>query len=714
MSHQSPLQVGGDEAGHGASSDQGISIDGMPGVSIFKTSPLQVSLLSADNFGAGKIPSLLRVADFLLSPVSNADRIKTLIEFGWLNSTDIEMANAMVDFSSYDWKEFVSQLRKVKIVPGQLLSLEIDLPARNQHQPSLQGVDSVRNFTRDIPHIDTRFNAIISGSQDHDVRFERHSNANQPVRNQSLMPSGKGHLSILCWAVAVKDQVRTPVVLKLRNTENKEAETATEHECKVLRFLQKVDGIPKLHGNGTYQSNNSSFLVMHKEHTYPRNLETLSARGVFQVIYGLTSIANNMHALGLLHNNLHPYNLMYEPFCGNLVVAGFQYASIDLEGPESARQRCRNFGINDHSPLKVKPINIKSMDNAARSTKHDSFNLGAIILSLLGRDLQMFSKRRQTDLSSLENLSGQQIAILVLKGTDTFNSFLDQRSEKLEHGDISVLIQLVRGLLHADPALRIDCAAALAILDARPNRLQPQLPKELIVPAKLVDCIQEMQRPTKIKACFDCVDPAGNVIQGMSLWSFGGACAGDLLAPYMGLVHSKPEGDVMSGNGHGTNLKSIKIDGMDMVLDARWNNNGCADLFFFATNGPAGLANCNASVQVKRDGKGGKRIRVTRFPANAYFEKVTLSRPFMLPVPGRHWSNEIILLRAARDLKDNEQIFVDYGTGTMMNMFGVCSGEIVIPKPVAKKGASAKRKKQPRKKQLACVAAHSKRLRVNV
>jgi hypothetical protein len=216
MSHQSPLQVGGDEAGHGASSDQGISIDGMPGVSIFKTSPLQVSLLSADNFGAGKIPSLLRVADFLLSPVSNADRIKTLIEFGWLNSTDIEMANAMVDFSSYDWKEFVSQLRKVKIVPGQLLSLEIDLPARNQHQPSLQGEDSVRNFARDIPHIDTRFNAIISGSQDHDVRFERHSNANQPVRNQSLMPSGKGHLSILCWAVAVKDQVRTPVVLKHR------------------------------------------------------------------------------------------------------------------------------------------------------------------------------------------------------------------------------------------------------------------------------------------------------------------------------------------------------------------------------------------------------------------------------------------------------------------------------------------------------------------
>jgi hypothetical protein len=67
---------------------------------------------------------------------------------------------------------------------------------------------------------------------------------------------------------------------------------------------------------------------------------------------------------------------------------------------------------------------------------------------------------------------------------------------------------------------------------------------------------------------------------------------------------------------------------------------------------------------------------------------------------------------------DDEQIFVDYGTGTMMNMFGLCSGEIVIPKPVAKKGASAQRKKQPRKKQLACakhrVAAHSKRLRVNV
>jgi hypothetical protein len=126
-----------------------------------------------------------------------------------------------------------------------------------------------------------------------------------------------------------------------------------------------------------------------------------------------------------------------------------------------------------------------------------------------------------------------------------------------------------------------------------------------------------------------------------------------------------------------------------MVVDSQWNKNGCADLFFFAKHGPAGLTNCNASVQVKRDGKGGKRIKVTRFPANAYFETVTLSRPYMLPVPGRHWSNEVILLRALRDLKDDEQIFVDYGNGTMMNMFGVCSGEIVIPRPVAKNGASA-------------------------
>jgi serine/threonine protein kinase len=449
----------------------------------------------------------------------------------------------------------------------------------------------------------------------------------------------------------------------------------------VLRYLQKVDGVPKLHGNGTYQSNNSSYLVMRKEHTYPRNLETLSARGVFQVIHGLTSIANKMHALGLLHNNLHTYNLMYEQISGNLVLAGFQYASADPEGAESARQRCRDFGINDHSPLKVKPTNVKSMDTAARSTKHDSFNLGAIILALLGRDLQKFSKRRQTDLSPLENLSRQQIAILVIKGTDTFNSFLDPRSEKLEQGEISVLIQLVCGLLHADPALRIHCAAALAILNARPNRLQPQLPKELIVPAKLVESIREMQGPTKIKACFDCVDPTGNVIEGMSLWSFGGACAGDLLAPYMGLVQSKQEGDVMFGNGHGTNLKSIKLNGMDMVIDSRWNNNGCADLFFFPANGPAGLANCNASVQVKRDGKGVKRIKVTRFPTNAYFETVMLSRPFMLPVPGRHWSNEVILLQAFCD-KDDEQIFVDYGNGTMMNMFGVCSGEIVVPRPM--------------------------------
>ena len=675
-----------------------------------------MSLLSAENFGAGRIPSLIRIADSLLLPVSNADRIKTLIEFGWLNSTDIEMANAMADFSFDDWKEFVSQLRKVEIVPGQLLSLEIDLSASNQHQLSLQGEDSVRTFARDIPHVDTRFNAIISGSQGNDLRFERFSNANQPVRYQSLMPSGKGHHSVLCWAIAVTDKDRTPVVLKLRNSEDMDAEKATAHESKVLRYLQKVDGIPKLHGNGTYQSNNSSFLVLRKESTCPRNLETLSARRVLQVIHATTSIVNNMHALGLLHNNLHTYNLMYDPISGSIVLGGCQYASVDLEGPESARQRCRDFGINDHSPLKVKPTNVKLMDNAARSSKHDSFNLGAIFLSLLYRDLQMFEKRRQTDLSSLENLSRQQIAFLVIKGTDTFNSFLDQRSEKLEQGEISVLIQLVCGLLHADPALRIDCAEALAILNARTIRPQPQLPKDLIVPAKFNEIIREMQRPTKIKACCDCVDPAGNVIEGMSLWSFGGACAGDLLSTYVGLVYSKSEGDVMFGNGNGTNLKSMKINGMDMVVDSQWNNNGCADLFFFAKHGPAGLTNCNASIQVKRDGKGGKRIKVTRFPANAYFETVTLSRPYMLPVPGRHWSNEVILLRALRDLKDDEQIFVDYGNGTMMNMFGVCSGEIVIPRPVAKNGASAKHKKRPRKKELACakhrVAAHSKRLRV--
>ena len=149
------------------------------------------------------------------------------------------------------------------------------------------------------------------------------------------------------------------------------------------------------------------------------------------------------------------------------------------------------------------------------------------------------------------------------------------------YDEISVLIQLVCGLLHADPALRLECAAALAILDARPNRPQPQLPKELIVPAKLNEIIPEMQRPTKIKACFDCVDPAGTVLEGMSLWSFGGACAGDLLSTYVGLVYSKSEGDVMFGNGNGTNLKSMKINGMDMVVDSQWNNNGCADLFFF-------------------------------------------------------------------------------------------------------------------------------------
>jgi hypothetical protein len=86
---------------------------------------------------------------------------------------------------------------------------------------------------------------------------------------------------------------------------------------------------------------------------------------------------------------------------------------------------------------------------------------------------------------------------------------------------------------------------------------------------------------------------------------------------------------------------------------------------------------------------------MSRFPANAIFEKVRLSQPFKLRVPGNHFSTELIVLRAARDLVDGEEIIADYGSGTMKKMFGLCSGELFISKPVDKKRKAA----QPRRQQ---------------
>ena len=676
---------------------------------------MQVSLLSDTNFGPGKKPSLVKLAENLLSSVSNTVRINSLIEFGWLQLTDTEMANAMLHFSFADWKEFASQLLKVKIVPGRLLSLEIDLPAETQFQP-VQDMDPKRHFSREITYAEARFNEIVAVSQRGNMRLERYSILDQLVRNQPLLPSVKAHNSVVCWAVAVTDSERTEVVLKLRNTHDKDSLASTLHEFTVLQLLQKTAGIPRLHGDGLFYTNSTPYLVMLKESNDSTCLETLSVSSVFGLIRGLFTIVSEVHSLGLLHNNLHAYNLMYDSQPNAIVMAGFQYASIDPEAPESVKQRCRNYSIRDQSPLKGRPINIAAMDEAPKCRAHDCFQLGTILLSLMGRDLQMFSKRRHTDLSSLDNLSQQQIAVLVIKHAETFNYFIDPMSVRLGQREISLLVQLCCGLLHADPNLRLDAAGALAILDAHPN-LQPQIfPKEMIVPARFVECLQEFQRPTKIKTCTDCVDPAGNVIEGKGLFSFGQARAADLLALYAGMVYTKQEGDMLTANGLGTNLKSIIINGQDMVMDARLETGSFADINFFVTNGPAGLTNCNALVQVKRDGKGGRRIKVTKFPANAYFEIITLSKPYKLPLPGCHWTNQVIVLRAARDLENDEQIFVEYGTGAMMKMFGVCSGEIVISKPVAKVRAQPKRKhskKAPsRAKHSIVTVAQPKRQRV--
>ena len=151
---------------------------------------MEISLLSDQNFGPGKKPSLVKLAEVLLSSVSNAVRINSLIECGWLQLTDTEMANAMLHFSFADWKEFASQLLKVKIVPGRLLSLEIDLPAATQFQP-VQDEDPKRHFVRELPYAEVRFNEIVAVSQSRNMRFERYSIPDQLVRNQPLLPSDK-------------------------------------------------------------------------------------------------------------------------------------------------------------------------------------------------------------------------------------------------------------------------------------------------------------------------------------------------------------------------------------------------------------------------------------------------------------------------------------------------------------------------------------------
>jgi serine/threonine protein kinase len=662
-----------------------------------------VDLLNDENFGAGKKPCLVQLSEDLLLPMTNQNRVNLLTGFGFVTSADKAVCNAMLDFSISEWETFASKLLTVEIVPGQPLLLDIDLTEIHQQRSRQLGVNGCtkRSGPAELSRVQVRFNRILGESQKNSggFRLERYV-PDAMVRDLPMMPSDSGIHSTLCSAMYVQNQERVAVVLKIRSNIHKDSDLATEHELSALKVLRSVVGVPKIQGVGIIDS--GSVLVMRKESNDSSSLETLNVSGFFKTVISLLSTLDKIHAKGVIHLNLFPFNLLYDSVRGDLVIGSLQYSCRDPEADETTNQRCANLGFQAQSPLKAKFININHLDNGPKSKKYDHFCAGATILSLLQRNIQAFSARRTIDMSSLGKLSQQAIAALFANAIDYFNSFLDTKSEILGPDQASAIIRLGCGLLHADPERRYTCQAALHVIHEEASRMGPprSLPDVIIVAVKLIGLIGEMQRATKIEVCYGCVDSQGCPVPGRGLYSYGGARLGDLLSVYSGQLHTKQQGDFLSAKGHGSNLKSIIVDGQSSVLDARYENNGFVDLFFLATHGAAGLANCNASIQVKRDGKGGSRIIMNRFPANAYFEKIILSQPYKLPVPGNHFSTELIVLRAARDLLDGEEILADYGPGTMKKMFGLCSGELIISKPVVTKRRAAEPKRQQKQQRV--------------
>lgn len=666
--------------------------------------PHDIDLLHNGNFGPGKKPDLLKLYEDLLSPRSNQERISILAHFGFVDATDEAFCKTLLEFRLPQWEYFASKLLEVEIVPNQQLMVDINFSALRQHQFQQQDdyIGTKRCGPAEISRIEVRFDRILGESQKKTdgFRFERYI-PEVMVRGLPLMPTLNGRLSTLCSAMSVQGDIKVPVVLKFRHEINANSDSATAHELSALKVVQSVLGTPKLHGEGIVES--GSVLVMQKEANDSRCLETLDVRGFFKVIVSLLSIVDKVCAKGLNHLNLFPFNLLYNGVTGELVVGSLQYACRDSEAGEAIIQRCTKLGFKAQSPLKPKSINIDHMDSAPKTTKYDSFCAGAIVLCMLDRNMQQFSDRRSIDMSSLGNLSQQDLAARFEAAIDTFNNFIDPRSERIGPDQASAIIRLGCALLHKNPERRYRCGDALVMILAEASRMGPSrpLPVVQIVPAKFIKILGEMQRATKIKESLACVDSRGSSVPGRGLHSFGGACVGDLLGLYSGQLHTKQQGDFLTAEGEGSNLKSINVDGQPCVLDSRYTKNGFVDLNYLATHGAAGLANCNASIQVKRDGKGGNRIKVDRFPANAYFEKIVLSQPYKLKLPGNHFSNELIALRAARDLLDDEEIFADYGPGTMIKMFGLSSGELVITRRAdsdKKRGAAqpTRQKKQQR------------------
>jgi hypothetical protein len=686
------FQVAGSSDSSGALSNRNSGTE----LQRLETEPHDLDLLNDTNFGAGRKSTLVQIHEALLSPLSNQDRVNLLASFGAVTSTDTHVRTAMLDFTFSEWEKFASSLLQAEIVPGQPLLLKVDLSEEHRQQPEGDSGKLMRIGPAELSRTVVRFNQIVSESQGNsEFRFERVPDCVNHVllRDQGMIQTESGGQSTLCSAILadMKNKTRVDVVLKLRHDLNLKVATAsTEHELQMLNYFRNVSGVPKLQGQGAVD--NRRVLVMQKECNNLGDLETLSVNGFYSVTTALLSILKKVNNFGIVHGNVSPNHLLYDAVAGNLVLSSFQYASMDPDAEEATRTKCINSGLKAQSPLKANSINIATLDSAPKTKTFDSFCAGASILCLLMRNTSAFSKKRKFDLSSLANLSQQELASIVSEGIKTFNSFIDPRSERLDR--TSEVVRLVCGLLHGDQELRFTCSYGLDIIRGLRRNSQQKIPDSIIIPAKFIFHLNEMKRASKIVICSDSVDRQGKSTQGRKLVCFGGARAGDLLETYAGQVRSKSDGDGLTVKGLGSNLKSIVIGGRQMVLDARYQGNGFVDLFYLGSNGAAGLANGNASVEVRRDGKGGNVMTVKRFPANSYFEVAKLSQPYRLAVPGNYLTNEIITLRAARDILDGEDIFVDYGPGTMKKMFGLCSGKLAINKPDTKKTKASQQKKR--------------------
>ena len=650
-------------------------------------------LLADRNFGRGSKGYLVQLAETLLSESTINARVAHLFNSGVVSQDDTVMLNILDNLSEPEWHAFAFLLRDAEMIPGVPLQLVMDLPMTLK-QGQCNFSDAQRTIPASKEKSELTYNQIFDLQPwKPEVWFERFSHVNgELVRNLSLMPSDSGSRSVLAKAYAFKpmSNSRDGVMIKIARRDDPGNKAAALHEFNVLKMLATRPGITKLYGPGILNIGGSANLVLYLEANDSHTLETLDVDGILRVMDSVLTIVQDVHEHGLIHGNLLPSNFLYDSVQETLTLGSFQYACIDPEASIESQERCIGLGIPSQSPLPWRKSNLLALDTAPKNKKNDIIHVGVFFVCLLHRNIKLFSKRRELDLSSLNNLDTDALNSILHRGSEVFNSYFSSKSGQ----NLSWIAVKELGKALLNPVGLSSCNDARAIIHRFRDSLGQPVPSLIVVPAKYVEPLREIQRCTELFMRHDCVDPDGETVSGWGVRCRGGAREGDLIAPYAGQVHTKLHGDLLTAQGQGTNLKSITIGGQPMVMDGRCLKNGFCDIFHLAEHGHASKINCNARVRVKRDGKGGKVVTLSRFPANAYFEDARLSRPYKLAVPGCYMATHMIIVRAARDLADGEEIFLDYGPGTTMKMFGCCSGDVLISKSSANKSNDSGRKRR--------------------